>query len=195
MDWIIFPDYSPVSGGGRIFLNHSNIEDVLNKWQPGDYPRKTKHGLNLWMCLILLCQYYGLSCQVILEILSCMNQCNDQLFINNNQIYVEDWIYSNWRIFNAKWLRSRASEACSLSLKVRALNAHALAPYIGHMVLSRLVKVNRCRARPLIVIGGLLISCRIYGCRRARIFISASENPKQAKLVLSVRLFTTNMSI
>jgi len=33
------------------------------------------------------------------------------------------------RLLFTKWLRSLTSETCSLSLKVRALNAHALAPY------------------------------------------------------------------
>ena len=75
-------------------------------------------------------------------------------------------------LLKTKWLRSQASETCSLSLKVRALNHHALASdSTEHLMLtpdSGHTLGHRCRAQPLI--GGLLISCmiycRTYGCCR-----------------------------
>ena len=38
-----------MSGGGKRFLNHSNIEAVLNKRQPGDSPRTTTNSVRYSM--------------------------------------------------------------------------------------------------------------------------------------------------
>jgi len=46
----------PCEWWGRRFLNHSNIEAVLNKRQPGDSPRKTKQALHQFSPMFQLVQ-------------------------------------------------------------------------------------------------------------------------------------------
>jgi len=80
-------------------------------------------------------------------------------------------------IQTSKWLHSRASETCSLSLKVRALNAHVPAPNSAEHLMQASefghTLGRHCVAQPLI--GGLLILCiiycRTYGCSLYDLYI------------------------
>ena len=50
-----------MSGGGREFLDHSNIETVLNKRQPGDSPRKTNHQVIIYIKGTKVLDHFGSS--------------------------------------------------------------------------------------------------------------------------------------
>ena len=94
-----------------------------------------------------------------------------------------------------KWLHSRASETCSLSLKVRALNAHALAPDSaeGNRHTRPSLQGTASYRGFVNFMHDLLQD--IWLLLSVRIFIPSSEHPKQAKIVLSARLFTTSIHV
>ena len=90
-------------------------------------------------------------------------------------------------IFSLKWLHSRSLETCSLSLKVWALNTHALAPDS-----TEGNRYPRPSYRGFINFMHDLLQ-EMWLLPSTQIFISSSEHLKQAKIVLSPWLFTTSI--